>query len=177
LSYFHHPTLSATPLSSRAFRQLPTIGLVVVSGLSANADTTAAPSQPTYATHQSQRYGYRQAAPTTSHATTPSTTVTTSTSSNSSTGSSSSYTGTNLKSYVLSQMASRTGVSEATWNTIITRESNWEPYVVNSSSGAYGLFQNMHISSGSVETQVDAAVSLYEAQGMSAWGYEPLTKT
>jgi len=145
-------------------------GLVVVSGLSANADTTTAPSQPTYATHQSQRYGYRQAT-TTSYATATSTTATTNTSSTGNTSSSSSYTGTNLKSYVLSQMASRTGVSEATWNTIITRESNWEPYVVNSSSGAYGLFQNMHISSGSVEAQVDAADSLYEMQGMSAWGY------
>lgn len=66
-------------------------------------------------------------------------------------------------------MESRTGVSASTWNTIITRESNWEPYVVNSTSGAYGLFQNMHISSGSVEEQVDAAVALYEAQGMAAW--------
>ena len=36
-------------------------------------------------------------------------------------------------------------------------------------SGAYGLFQNMHISSGSVEEQVNAAVALYEAQGMAAW--------
>ena len=32
--------------------------LVVVSGLSANADTTTAPIQPTYATHQSQQYGF-----------------------------------------------------------------------------------------------------------------------
>ncbi|MGO3900256.1 MAG: LysM peptidoglycan-binding domain-containing protein, partial [Lactiplantibacillus argentoratensis] len=39
----------------------------------------------------------------------------------------------------------------------------------NSTSGAYGLFQNMHISSGSVEDQVNAAVSLYNAQGMAAW--------
>ncbi|RRK10004.1 LysM peptidoglycan-binding domain-containing protein [Lactiplantibacillus garii] len=92
-------------------------------------------------------------------------TTTTSTSSSSS----STYTGSNLKSYVLSQMESRTGVSASTWNTIITRESNWQPNVVNSSSGAYGLFQNMHISSGSVEAQVDAAVALYNAQGMAAW--------
>jgi len=79
------------------------------------------------------------------------------------------YTGSNLQAYVLSQMASRTGVSAATWNMIITRESNWQPYVRNSSSGAYGLFQNMHIHSGSVEAQVDAAVALYHAQGMAAW--------
>ncbi|KRM59549.1 LysM peptidoglycan-binding domain-containing protein [Secundilactobacillus malefermentans] len=99
---------------------------------------------------------------TTAKTTTSSTKTTTS-------SSSTSYTGSNLKSYVLSQMESRTGVSSSTWNTIITRESNWQPTVRNSSSGAYGLFQNMHISSGSVETQVDAAVALYNAQGMSAW--------
>ncbi|WPC18404.1 LysM peptidoglycan-binding domain-containing protein [Pediococcus inopinatus] len=86
-----------------------------------------------------------------------------------STSTSTSYTGSNLKSYVLSQMESRTGVSSATWNMIITRESNWEPSVRNSTSGAYGLFQNMHISGGSVEQQVNAAVSLYNAQGMAAW--------
>lgn len=90
-------------------------------------------------------------------------------SSSNSSSSNSSYTGSNLKSYVLSQMSSRTGVSASTWNTIIQRESNWQPSVRNSSSGAYGLFQNMHISSGSVSEQVDAAVSLYNAQGMSAW--------
>jgi len=66
-------------------------------------------------------------------------------------------------------MESRTGVSASAWNTIITRESNWEVNVVNSTSGAYGLFQNMHISSGSVEQQVNAAVALYDAQGMAAW--------
>ncbi|MFT0650458.1 LysM peptidoglycan-binding domain-containing protein, partial [Lactiplantibacillus plantarum] len=87
----------------------------------------------------------------------------------STTSTTSSYTGSNLKSYVLSQMQSRTGVSASTWNTIITRESNWNSTVKNSTSGAYGLFQNMHISSGSVEDQVNAAVSLYNAQGMAAW--------
>ena len=81
----------------------------------------------------------------------------------------SSYNGSNMQSYVLSQMASRTGVSASTWNTIITRESNWQSSVKNSTSGAYGLFQNMHISSGSVQDQVNAAVNLYNAQGMSAW--------
>ncbi|MGA3234217.1 LysM peptidoglycan-binding domain-containing protein [Lactiplantibacillus pentosus] len=90
-------------------------------------------------------------------------------SSASSTSTTSSYTGSNLKSYVLSQMQSRTGVSASTWNMIITRESGWNTTVKNSTSGAYGLFQNMHISSGSVEDQVNAAVSLYNAQGMAAW--------
>ncbi|ASD31542.1 MULTISPECIES: LysM peptidoglycan-binding domain-containing protein [Lactiplantibacillus] len=97
------------------------------------------------------------------------TSSTTSNTTSSTDSTTSSYTGSNLKSYVLSQMQSRTGVSASTWNTIITRESNWQPYVRNSSSGAYGLFQNMHISSGSVEEQVNAAVALYEAQGMAAW--------
>ncbi|MFC6202247.1 LysM peptidoglycan-binding domain-containing protein [Lactiplantibacillus nangangensis] len=83
----------------------------------------------------------------------------------------SSYTGGNLQSYVLGQMAARTGVSAGTWNHIITRESNWQPHVRNSSSGAYGLFQNMHISGGSVEEQVDAAVNLYRVQGMQAWAF------
>lgn len=93
----------------------------------------------------------------------------TSSAASSTTSTTSSYTGSNLKSYVLSQMQSRTGVSASTWNTIITRESNWNSTVKNSTSGAYGLFQNMHISSGSVEDQVNAAVSLYNAQGMAAW--------
>jgi len=66
-------------------------------------------------------------------------------------------------------MESRTGVSASTWNKIITRESGWNSTVKNSTSGAYGLFQNMHISSGSVQDQVNAAVSLYHAQGMNAW--------
>ncbi|RXI78787.1 LysM peptidoglycan-binding domain-containing protein [Levilactobacillus suantsaii] len=100
---------------------------------------------------------------------TQSTSNASSSNSSNSSSSNSSYTGSNLKSYVLSQMSSRTGVSASTWNTIIQRESNWQPSVRNSSSGAYGLFQNMHISSGSVSEQVDAAVSLYNAQGMSAW--------
>jgi len=73
------------------------------------------------------------------------------------------------KSAVLSEMASRTGVSASTWNYIINRESNWQPSVRNSSSGAYGLFQNMHISGGSVQEQVNAAVSLYKQQGLAAW--------
>jgi len=77
--------------------------------------------------------------------------------------------GGSSKSYVLNQMASRTGVPASTWNAIITRESGWNSNIRNSSSGAYGLFQNMHISGGDVNAQVNAAVSLYNAQGMGAW--------
>ncbi|KRO07776.1 extracellular protein [Lactiplantibacillus xiangfangensis] len=101
--------------------------------------------------------------------TTNNTAAKTSAKTSSTTSNASSYTGSNLQSYVLGQMESRTGVSASTWNTIITRESNWQPNVVNSTSGAYGLFQNMHISGGSVEAQVNAAVALYNAQGMQAW--------
>ncbi len=91
------------------------------------------------------------------------------TSTASSASSTTSSNGGNTQSYVLSQMESRTGVSASTWNKIITRESGWNSTVKNSTSGAYGLFQNMHISSGSVQDQVNAAVSLYNAQGMNAW--------
>ncbi|MDV0431553.1 LysM peptidoglycan-binding domain-containing protein [Lactiplantibacillus sp. DA1] len=94
---------------------------------------------------------------------------TTSSAASSTSSTTSSYNGSNMQSYVLSQMESRTGVSASQWNTIITRESNWNSSVKNSTSGAYGLFQNMHISSGSVQDQVNAAVNLYNAQGMSAW--------
>ena len=78
-------------------------------------------------------------------------------------------TGDNLQSYVLGQMHARTGVAAGTWDHIINRESNWQPHVVNGASGAYGLFQNIHISGGSVQQQIDAAVNLYHAQGMQAW--------
>ncbi len=108
-------------------------------------------------------------AATTTTANTTSTKTTSDKTSSTTSTATSSYTGSNLQSYVLSQMESRTGVSASTWNTIITRESNWQPNVVNSTSGAYGLFQNMHISGGSVEAQVNAAVALYNAQGMQAW--------
>jgi len=107
----------------------------------------------------------------TQSATSPSTTTPAPAATATTTTSDSSYTGGNLQSYVLGQMAARTGVSAGTWNHIITRESNWQPHVRNSSSGAYGLFQNMHISGGSVEEQVDAAVNLYRVQGMPAWAF------
>ncbi|ETY75518.1 LysM peptidoglycan-binding domain-containing protein [Lactiplantibacillus fabifermentans] len=137
------------------------------SSTTASAATTATKAA-TSTTTTASSAASSSAATTTSASSASSTTATTA-SSTSTSSTTSSYTGSNLKSYVLSQMQSRTGVSASTWNTIITRESNWEPYVKNSSSGAYGLFQNMHISSGSVEAQVDAAVALYEAQGMAAW--------
>lgn len=162
-----------------------TFGLVAAGAVTANASTTSAYASqaPSYSQSYSG-YGYSSSTPSYSSYSTPtyssynsgsynnySSTGSTSTSSTSaSTTTSSAALSSSEQSYVLSQMASRTGVSESTWNTIITRESNWEPTVVNASSGAYGLFQNMHISSGDVDAQIDAAVSLYNTQGLAAWG-------
>ncbi|GAY73428.1 LysM peptidoglycan-binding domain-containing protein [Lentilactobacillus kosonis] len=115
------------------------------------AQQTQTYTQPAQTTQQTQTYSQPAA----------NTQSSTATQSTSSYGSS--------KSAVLSEMASRTGVSASTWNYIINRESNWQPSVRNSSSGAYGLFQNMHISGGSVQDQVNAAVSLYKQQGLAAW--------
>ncbi|MGT2930398.1 transglycosylase SLT domain-containing protein [Streptococcus dentasini] len=69
------------------------------------------------------------------------------------------------------QMAAATGVSQATWEYIIARESNGNPYVSNG-SGASGLFQTMPGwgSTATVQDQVNAAINAYNAQGMSAWG-------
>ena len=141
------------------------------SATSQATSSTATSASATSASSQSVASQATSSAATSSAASQASSSATSSAASStaSTTSTTSSYTGSNLKSYVLSQMQSRTGVSASTWNTIITRESNWNSTVKNSTSGAYGLFQNMHISSGSVEDQVNAAVSLYNAQGMAAW--------
>jgi len=71
---------------------------------------------------------------------------------------------------VANEMSSRTGESQATWSMIINRESKGNVNIYNSEgSGAYGLFQNLHINSGSVGTQIDKAVQLYHSQGIQAW--------
>lgn len=69
------------------------------------------------------------------------------------------------------EMAARTGVSAATWETIIARESNGQVNARNA-SGASGLFQTMPGwgSTATVEDQINAAVKAYNAQGLSAWG-------
>ncbi|CAJ1224968.1 LysM peptidoglycan-binding domain-containing protein [Lactiplantibacillus xiangfangensis] len=131
----------------------------VASQASSSAATSAAP--------QSAASQATSSAATSSAASQASSSAATSTASSASSTTPSN--GGNTQSYVLSQMESRTGVSASTWNKIITRESGWNSTVKNSTSGAYGLFQNMHISSGSVQDQVNAAVSLYHAQGMNAW--------
>ncbi|WP_159591544.1 transglycosylase SLT domain-containing protein [Streptococcus halichoeri] len=70
------------------------------------------------------------------------------------------------------QMASATGVSQATWEAIIARESNGNPNVANA-SGASGLFQTMPGwgSTATVQDQVNSAIRAYNAQGLAAWGY------
>lgn len=146
---------SATSASSQSVASQATSSVATSAASSASSTQSAASQASSSATTTSQASSSASSSAASSTASTTSTT--------------SSYTGSNLKSYVLSQMQSRTGVSASTWNTIITRESNWNSTVKNSTSGAYGLFQNMHISSGSVEDQVNAAVSLYNAQGMAAW--------
>ena len=85
--------------------------------------------------------------------------------------SSSSVSGGNLQSYVTSKMAAETGVSADTWAKIIQRESNWNSTVTNS-SGHYGLFQlapGYDGNGGSVDEQIEGAISLYKAQGLGAW--------
>jgi len=71
---------------------------------------------------------------------------------------------------VANEMSSRTGESDSTWNTIINRESKGNVNVSNSEgSGAFGLFQLMKSTHGSVGSQIDEAVQLYHEQGLKAW--------
>lgn len=74
-------------------------------------------------------------------------------------------------------MEALTGVSYITWETIIARESNGNPNIVNSYSGAYGLFQllPMHGSPRTVEEQIEVASNLYHkavqyfGNGLQPW--------
>ncbi len=93
-------------------------------------------------------------------------------SSTASTTTSPNYVGTgDLRSYVTSRMASETGVSADVWAKIIQRESNWDATVTNS-SGHQGLFQlapGYKGNGGSVDEQIEGAISLYKQQGLGAW--------
>ena len=83
----------------------------------------------------------------------------------------SSVSGGNLQSYVTSKMADATGESASTWSKIIQRESNWDSSVTNS-SGHYGLFQlspGYQGHGGSIDEQIEGAISLYQKQGLAAW--------
>ncbi|MET3558075.1 LysM repeat protein [Streptococcus rupicaprae] len=75
-------------------------------------------------------------------------------------------------SYAAKQMEAATGVSAATWEHIIARESNGQVNAYNP-SGASGLFQTMPGwgSTATVDDQINAALNAYNAQGLSAWGY------
>lgn len=70
---------------------------------------------------------------------------------------------------VANQMASRTGQSASYWKTIMWRESNNQVHAANPASTARGLFQLLHGGTGSVQEQINNAVSLYEKQGTQAW--------
>lgn len=70
---------------------------------------------------------------------------------------------------VANQMASRTGQSASYWKTIMWRESNNQVHAANPSSSARGLFQLLHGGTGSVQDQINNAVSLYNKQGTQAW--------
>lgn len=162
ISQTFHSTINAIEQANHINNHLilPGQKLVIPDGSTTSQTTAAQPaatSQSTAAYNgQTNNYnGYKAQAATTNQTT--------------NNAGSASYTGSNMKSYVLNQMASRTGVPASTWNAIITRESGWNAGIRNSSSGAYGLFQNMHINGGDVTAQVNAAVSLYHAQGMGAW--------
>lgn len=74
--------------------------------------------------------------------------------------------------YAAARMAELTGVSAATWENIIARESNGNIYAANA-SGASGLFQTMPGwgSTASVDDQIQAAYNAYSNQGLAAWGY------
>lgn len=117
-----------------------------------NAESsTQAPTQSTQSTQQTQSVASQN---TTSTATTPSSTS-----------------GGDLRSYVTAKMASSTGVDAGTWAKIISRESGWKPTITNA-SGYYGLFQlapGYKGNGGSVDEQIEGAISLFEKQGLGAW--------
>jgi len=78
--------------------------------------------------------------------------------------------GSSLKTYVLNKMVAATGVSAATWDAIITRESGWQATAQNPGSTAHGLFQSLWINgSNDVDTQIADAIRLFNASGMSPW--------
>lgn len=77
-----------------------------------------------------------------------------------------------IGSAAAAQMAAATGVPQETWEYIIARESNGDPYAANA-SGASGLFQTIPGwgSTATVEDQINTAIHVYNTQGMSAWGF------
>ena len=75
------------------------------------------------------------------------------------------------RTYVLSQLQSRTGVSASQWDYIISRESGWLSSIKNT-IGYYGLFQlapNYPGYDGGVDAQINGAVYLFNNGGMKHW--------
>lgn len=75
------------------------------------------------------------------------------------------------RTYVLSQLQSRTGVSASQWDYIISRESGWLPSIKNA-IGYYGLFQlapNYTGYEGDIDAQINGAVYLFNNGGMKHW--------
>lgn len=75
-----------------------------------------------------------------------------------------------LRTYVLNKMVAATGQPASTWDYIINRESRWTPTAQNPSSTAHGLFQSLWIGQdNNVDDQINDAIRLYNAAGMSPW--------
>ncbi|GAB2024314.1 hypothetical protein OfM1_03840 [Lactovum odontotermitis] len=80
--------------------------------------------------------------------------------------------GGDIVSYAANKMAASTGVSADQWTYIIMAESGGNPNAVNSSSGAYGLFQLLghgEYPGMSLEEQISMAIGVYQSQGLRAW--------
>lgn len=75
------------------------------------------------------------------------------------------------RTYVLSQLQSRTGVPESQWDYIISRESGWMLNIKNS-LGYYGLFQlapGYRGYDGGLAEQIEGAIYLFNHGGMAHW--------
>lgn len=75
------------------------------------------------------------------------------------------------RTYVLTQLQTRTGVDASQWDYIISRESGWIATIKNS-LGYYGLFQlapSYPGYDGDVEAQIEGAVYLFNHGGMTHW--------
>jgi LysM repeat protein len=75
------------------------------------------------------------------------------------------------RTYVLTQLQTRTGVDASQWDYIISRESGWIPTIKNS-LGYYGLFQlapSYPGYDGDVQSQIEGAVYLFNHGGMTHW--------
>lgn len=75
------------------------------------------------------------------------------------------------RTYVLTQLQSRTGVAASQWDYIISRESGWMLTIKNS-LGYYGLFQlspGYHGYEGGLDEQIEGAIYLFNNGGMAHW--------